>query len=271
MNENTLTRYNLVLKDYKKLRGKVSLTNLCKQHNCDRGEISLFLKSKGVRVINYHNITKFSEHVFDIIDTEQKAYWLGFLFADGAVGLGVKNYLELSLKPSDYIHLEKFKKFLKAKASIRVTDVRCRFSVSNKYFSEVLTAHGCTPRKSLTLKFPTTVSASLMKHFLRGYFDGDGSIFETYAWNRKGDKKTKPFLVISLLGTKEFLKEADSYLNFRGELYTKNKIKNINTWFKSETRIHAFKILDYMYKDSKIYLDRKYKLYLKFKKLYDRP
>ncbi|MGM9535052.1 MAG: hypothetical protein ACI3VR_07355, partial [Intestinibacter sp.] len=65
------------------------------------------------------NRPKFNEHIFDVIDTEEKAYWLGFIFADGYIGStplepnkkSVYNF-ELSLKLEDTSHLEKFKSFI---------------------------------------------------------------------------------------------------------------------------------------------------------------
>ena len=69
------------------------------------------LQENGIEVINYQNLTKFNENVFDSIDTEEKAYWLGFIFADGYISLK-GNSFELSLKGSDSEHLDKFNKFM---------------------------------------------------------------------------------------------------------------------------------------------------------------
>lgn len=40
-----------------------------------------------------------------------------------------------------------------------------------------LSKHGCVPNKSLILKFPTTLPNELVNDFIRGYFDGDGSVY----------------------------------------------------------------------------------------------
>ena len=52
--------------------------------------------------------------------------------------------------------------------------------LNSPHLVETLISYGCTPRKSLTLKFPDFnifKSQSLINHFIRGYFDGDGSVF----------------------------------------------------------------------------------------------
>jgi len=74
----------------------------------DRGTLSNNFKAEGIEIINKQNITKFNENYFDVIDNPDKAYWLGFLYADGAISSN-NNTVELSLKSSDIKHLEKFR------------------------------------------------------------------------------------------------------------------------------------------------------------------
>lgn len=82
-----------------------SLTQISKELQLDRGTLSNNFKKDGIEIINKQNIAKFNENYFDVIDTSEKAYWLGFLYADGAVSSGSKNTVELSLKASDVKHL----------------------------------------------------------------------------------------------------------------------------------------------------------------------
>lgn len=73
---------------------------------------------------------------------------------------------------------------------------RCRWSIVNKHLWNTLNNLGCTPQKSLTLKFPN-IGSELFISFIRGYFDGDGCL--TYY---KGDKV---YPKCDILGTEGFL------------------------------------------------------------------
>jgi intein/homing endonuclease len=132
-------------------------------------------------------VTKIDENVFDSIDTEEKAYWLGFIYADGCIGSS-DNSLEISLKSSDSEHLEKFNSFIKGPSNkVKIGNVkcgdkiceRCRWAIHNFHIHEVLNSYGCVPAKSLILEFPNESifkNKSLIRHFIRGYWDGDGCL-----------------------------------------------------------------------------------------------
>ena len=76
-----------------------------------RSRLSKKFKTEGIEIIHPQNYTKFNDTIFESIDTEEKAYWLGFLYADGSIS-STNNTIELSLKSSDINHLIKFKYFL---------------------------------------------------------------------------------------------------------------------------------------------------------------
>lgn len=79
-----------------------------------------------------------------------------------------------------------------------------RWSMTSEHTCNTLSKYGCTPKKSLTLKFPEKSifkSEDLIRHFIRGYWDGDGCVSFTY--------KTH---AINVLGTKEFLLSLKEYL-----------------------------------------------------------
>jgi len=257
MRKSTQFLYNLAEADYNL---GMSLSKIELKYGINRGKFTIYLKAKGVEVINTHNALKFDNTVFDVIDTEEKAYWLGFMFADGYVS-SRDTSMELTLKLSDKGHLEKFLKFLKYNKPVAVDHFRGRVSFANRHIREQLIRHGCTPKKSLTLKFPTTIPEDMVHHFIRGYFDGDGCF---HIHTAKSGKKGLSF---SVLGTKEFLDVLKPYINYTRPLY-RNKSHLNNTFFLSNTLGKAVKVGDYMYKDATIFLERKYNIYSQFAVLY---
>ena len=243
----------------------ISLTKIAKQFNTSRHTLSKELKAKGIEIINHQNETKFNEHIFDVIDTEEKAYWLGFIFADGYIDSSPleenkksKYGFELSLKGSDAEHLHKFNEFMghnKDNVKIGYVNcngkrcVRCRWYVSNKHLWNTLNSLGCTPRKSLILKFPEKrifQDTSLIRHFIRGYFDGG---------YYKNIKTFSP--ICTFLGTKEFLQVLCSYCELLTDR-TINHKSNENVYEVSCTHNIASKLLHYLYDDANIYLQIKY-------------
>lgn len=262
----------------------ISLTKIAKQFNTNRDTLSKHLKLAGIEVINRQNEVRFNEHIFDSIDTEEKAYWLGFIYADGYIDSSPleenkksRYNFELSLKGADAEHLHKFNKFMQHnKDNVKISNVkcngklcvRCRWGVTNKHLWETLNNYGCIPRKSLILEFPDESifmesnrysKGELIKSFIRGYVDGDGSI--SYAYTNH----TKNFIspIISILGTKKFL---DSllynikleYPEVNGHFSLNDKDNNFVTYVLTFSRTESRTLCYYLYANSNIYLDRKY-------------
>lgn len=121
---------------------------------------------------------------FDSVDTEAKAYWLGFINADGCVQAGPvgtagwqRHALSVKLKASDAGHLEKMKADIAAESPVVVSLQRDKADIvlSSIRLCESLIRLGVTPRKSLTAT-PWDGPAELMRHYWRGMVDGDGTI-----------------------------------------------------------------------------------------------
>ena len=137
--------------------------------------------------------------IFETIDTEEKAYWLGFLYADGSVS-SKEHKIELGLAEQDLKQIEKFRDFIGImnKISYRSTTKSYRYSFRSESCKEDLIKQGCVPKKSLILNFPTEnqVPKNLIRHFIRGYFDGDG-------WFTNTDSCFQ----IGIIGTEDFIKD----------------------------------------------------------------
>lgn len=245
-----------------------SLTNLEKRYKCKRQNIAIVLLYNGYNVENKQNRTKFNETIFDSIDTEEKAYWLGFIFADGYISSS-KYTFEISLKGTDKHHLDKFNNFMQHEDQnhVKLSNIklngkifeRCRWSVTNKHLWKTLNNLGCTPQKSLTLQFPNLnifKTKNLICHFIRGYFDGDGSFSRTI-----NAKTVSPN--VSLLGTYEFLSQISNVSTIKGH-FLHDKRHDQNTHIMYFTQFDTIIFLDYIYRNASIYLDRKYNLYLFF-------
>ena len=263
--------YQEISKEY--LDG-MSLTKLATKYNITRWTLTKKLRELGIEIVNRQNIAKFDEHIFDNIDTEEKAYWLGFIYADGNISSiteNTKRYeFELSLKGSDINHLQKFNKFMKYKGNnVKVSKVkvggkeydRCRWQVGNKHMWEVLNNYGCTPRKSLTLKFPDFSifkDKTLIRHFIRGYFDGDGSLSRHISAHTVS-------LNCSVIGTPEFIGTIENLIKLDTEQKKDKRWTGNTVYLYFHHCEDMTKFINYLYKNSTIYLDRKYKLYNFFK------
>ena len=195
---------------------------------------------------------------FEIIDTEEKAYWLGFLYADGSVG-STDNRIELGLAEKDLNHIEKFKEFIGVpnKISYRPQTKSYRYIFKSIPCKEDLIKQGCMPKKSLILKFPTEqqVPNYLIKHFIRGSSDGDGSFSHTSSCFQVG-----------IIGTEDFIK---GFLNIIEIQNKNNKIFTVHREDGAKRYVFSglndvTNFLNWIYKDATIYLDRKYNHYLDF-------
>lgn len=243
-----------------------SLTKIGRKYGIKRQTLSTHLKKMGYEVINYQNKARLNETLFDKIDTEEKAYWLGFLYADGCVD-SEGNRIEVYLALKDVDHLEKFRKFLNLENQIRTGINKegnsfCHLSVRNKHMWNALIAVGCHPVKSLTLEFPKLEyfsDKSLIRHFLRGYVDGDGCLC-TYLSN-KGCIVT----ALSIVGTKAFLEKVNKMCWNKGYIRNKSCKNWSNKAFSlSFSNVPSRRIARLLYENATIYLERKYNKFLEF-------
>lgn len=215
------------------------------------------------------------EHIFDIVDTSEKAYWLGFLMADG-YNHESKSCVALRLQEEDKEILEKYKKFLKTDAPIytftrttkinKLTRQYCELNICSPYFSEQLAKLGCVQGKTHTLKFPN-IKECLYSHFIRGFFDGDGCICVKDRLDRRKLYGKSMNYQFTIVGKEDVLLKIQDIL-----------VKNIHitkTILQKEKNSFVYilhyggknvvtKIMQYLYKNATTYLKRKHDLYLKY-------
>lgn len=204
------------------------------------------------------------EDFFDKIDTQEKAYILGLLYADGW-NQTERNVIGIGLKESDKEILDKITSLIqptkplgyykknKLKRGFENSQNEYRLVIANKHISERLVELGCGKAKTHNLIFPTEeqVPSHLIRHFVRGYFDGDGSV--------SGDKQ-KQFCFV---GTIDFLLPLQQIL-VKELKFSKTKLdrrhKDIDNNIRSLRYCGVNQCItfrDWLYKDATIYLERK--------------
>ena len=203
-------------------------------------------------------VNNFNDDYFEIIDTEDKSYFLGLLFADGNV-YTARNRVQLTLVNDDAYILEAFAKFIEYTGKMYIDRQKyTKIILPSKKMCADLTKLGCTPNKSLTLEFPTEVPDELMCHFIRGYFDGDGHI--------SLDKKlVNPYYHINLTSSEQFVNKLKDVLKeqnvITGTSYKRYKDKLISAHTVYVMNKSAKLFGSYIYKDATVYLNRKHKIF----------
>jgi DNA-binding transcriptional regulator WhiA len=201
------------------------------------------------------------------------AYWIGFLMADGNVHSPInknwQNILALKIQINDIKHIEKFKNFLESEHKITIISSekikkqksnthlnpqgQVLFSVSSNKLCETLEKYGVVERKSLKEK----VSDDLLynKDFWRGCIDGDGTLYDYE--KRKGIKHFYPRVLLngSIDLILQFKKFCENILNIKGSFFKSGPLYRFSVKGKN-----AYKLINYLYKDTNISLDRKQKI-----------
>lgn len=213
-----------------------------------------------------------NEKFFEIIDDEEKAYILGFLYADGNNYIkGVHSYeVSIKLQAEDKTILERFRDLLSPQSLIEpvkdksVSNLYCRLKINSKKLTEQLTQLGCMPRKSLQLQFPSFLKKEFYSHFIRGYFDGDGSLY-----GREPTNTGHVDYGWQITSTNNFCNIVKQYLEEILEIHCSQslscpKTNQITTTLSVGGNLQVKKVLDWLYQDATIYLLRKYEKYLEF-------
>lgn len=234
---------------------------LVKEYHKTHSSISGLLKRRNITIRPQcvWRKYKFDYSTFDVIDTQEKAYWLGFLLGDGWVD---KYILGVRLHSKDIKHLQKFKKFMKAENPIKLTNYddkpACIIKLGSKKFVDNMSQYGIVSRKTYKkITTPKQVPDNLLRHFYRGLFDADGHIIEDYK-----DKRSNGFGYSSYCH--EFLLETKEWFNLQlGRIVGDVTRKVRDTGTCSQLRFRGNKIYTdlyhIMYDDATIYLQRKKK------------
>lgn len=234
-----------------------------------------YFKKKGWNRLSreeYKFKTKYNVDVdfFKSINTEEKAYILGFICADGHID-GESYRIKIALKDGDYKLLESIRNAMHSthpierniqrlnpyKKSDNQILYQCSISFNGKELVTPLINMGLSGKKTYNLNgsIMNLIPESLIRHFLRGYFDGDGCI----SWDKRyssGKKST-----IHVAGNYDFLQNSfNKYFPTNCNLKLYKKSAQCYDYTIQDKR-EVLRFLAFLYNDANIYLERKYKLY----------
>lgn len=262
--------------------GILSLSEIAKCLNTTKSSIACKSTRLGLTKKNNGNV-----NIFEKINTEESAYWLGFIYADGYIVKNIKdknhcNYeLGIELNSIDIKHLSKFNSIfnnyykieskVKNMNSIDIlnnkeishrTHETCLIRIYNKKIVEDLINNDLVQNKTNSDIFPKIEDDEMFLHFLRGYIDGDGS----YVIDKNGRIK------ISIAGNNEkcfiyILKRLRDKYNINGNYYKDRSCFKLQISKKED----VLKLIDLLFDNANIYLDRKFEKIINIKKaVYDR-
>ena len=233
----------------------------------DKETMRIRLKELGLKITNTNRINRrIKSDYFSVIDSPIKAYWLGFLFADGTVDHYQKTgRIRLQLQEKDKEILEKFKEDLSLDCKI-IYDIRpnstcCSVEFVDEQIFQDLAKYNIVPNK--TYKIDTIpydrIPEEYLSAFALGLFDGDGGLScsknfstdVTFSYTAYHEQEVKDFqrLINKIINKKEFNKPFFSsawHVQWRG-------------------RLQVLSILDKLYENCPRFLKRKHDLYLKLK------
>lgn len=268
---------------------KMSATEVAKIFNTGYAVINRFLKRNGCKLKSLSEIhRKFDQDVFESIDTQEKAYWLGYMFADGCVRVTNHKHINgtiysqysISLTSIDKEVIVAFKRFLNCNTKLKKYKVLTGYTTDSSYYIESVSSYkmfkdledkNCLSNKTKKLEIPKNVPQELIRHFIRGYFDGDGSVYICKTKNKSlNPYKGKSYyekLSVNIVSTYDFCR----FLN--KEIFSQDSDKNVykekrsvqdNIYYLKFDTNKAKLFYEFIYRDSNIFLGRKKEKFDKF-------
>lgn len=196
----------------------------------------------------------YNRHIFDNIDSEEKAYWLGFIVADGYLNLD-RRMLRIKLGNKDKQHLIKFIKFIGGTEEMLKSEIHSITGNENYYVSlysqeitKALQSLGVEQAKSGKEKI-CNIKPQYYKDFIRGLWDGNGFIREDLSG-------------IGLVGSYEILNFVQHFFEEQLNVQPLKIYEHCNIYkieYRSKKKAIPL-ITHFLYDNSQIYLDRKKEL-----------
>ena len=200
-----------------------------------------------------------NEFYFNKIDHPEKAYWLGFLIADGYIESKRKygnQKFGITLAEKDMIHLQKFNNCLDSTypllkyigSGYNPNGIYVKLLITSQQIVNDLKKYGICEQKTKICKIPPNIPVKYMKDFIRGYIDGDGSIYIDTTTNQ---------LRLSITGTYNLLYGINQFLGTNNKIsFVKNDIYEL----KFGGNKKCLEIFEQLYYKDCLCLERKYKI-----------
>lgn len=196
----------------KYIQNNYTVLKLATEYNMTTYKATKILKENNIKIRDIYSYTrkyKIDVNAFDHIDTEDKAYLLGFICADGCIYKDC--CLAIDIHKKDIKVLELLKRVLQCKELPIRPHSQNKNIVGIYIWNKQLVASfkklGITERKSFTISMPKNIPVDLQKHFWRGVIDGDGCIY----LKERNNKQNKPTFTVTLVGSKQLMED---YINF---------------------------------------------------------
>ena len=224
-----------------------------------------------IKILDEYNIPRYNkgilyspslqEHYFQNIDDEYKAYFLGLIITDGCVHNNKhgSNLVSITLQDSDKNILQQFIKCIGSNKNITSDGRGCYgIQILSDIMCNDLLQYGIIPNKSLHTIFPNNIPKEMYRHLIRGLIDGDGSYSFYSRENQNRHSHTKAIRFCQ--GNKQFIEDMIEYLSntlniSKPSIYQEKENLWSIAYRKDEDMI---KLIDFMYKDAEIYIERKY-------------
>ena len=185
----------------------------------------------------------------------EQAYWLGVLFADGNISKKASNNGQIFFTSKDQQWVLAFMQAIKSNNKPR-PELHKKYNkyiwkaqITSAQMYNALNRLGCVPTKSKIIRMPH-LKSELVSHFIRGYFDGDGSV-GVYQNLKTRDWKILKSNICS--GSREFLEDLLKYLPTK----QKNITQKAGVYVLQFSLNDSYKLYEYLYKDSTVWLNRK--------------
>lgn len=250
-----MTQLNLPILEITKLYTEgASVKDLCIKYSCSKQSILRFLHKNNIKSTKFNYKFK-NERFFEVIDSEEKAYFLGLVTADGSINSKLHTLQINQIESNSYL-LEILNNLLYLDRDLRLVfpkkdthQVQKQLTATSKNLVLDLEKYNIVQNKSVK-NMPINldlIPKNLIRHFIRGIFDGDGCIH--YNKNNKS-------LVLSIVGSTNVLFQIKNILQ-KGNIYFDSRSPKYTGIFSVGGNLQMKDIFEFLYKDATVFLINK--------------